>query len=646
MTRELAVGAVFAGHRIDGVAGRGGMGVVYRATQLALDRVVALKIVAPELVDDAHARDRFLRETRAAASIEHPHVIPVHYAGEEDGLAYLVMRYVSGDDLRSLVRREGPLEPDRAARIVGQVGEALDAAHAMGIVHRDVKPGNVLLADGDHAYLTDFGLVKDMRSASTTGSGRWVGTLDYVAPEQIRGERVDARTDAYGLGCVLYHALTGEVPFPRDSDEARLWAHLSDPAPTASDHGAPAAFDPVIARALAKRSDERYRSCGDLGRAAVAAATGGEVERRERSVARGAAAPAGERGASTTTARLPVAPRRRRARLAGALVAAGALAAVAAAALILPDGDEPTPRAPTAQPTVGASRDGTPRVTARIPIGPRPNTVALAGDRVWIGAFAATSVAAIDADTAAPLPDSPVAGPGTSGLDVARGVLWVVVSRQRMLMRLDAKTGEPVGEPIRFVETPVAVAAGKDDVWVGTSDPADVSIGSIRHVDPETGAVGPALRVPTGLLRFVSAHGSLWVLSATRPRLLRMDPDTGAIRDRITLPGRDGMWVTSGAGAIWVTMRQDDWLVRVDAKSLAQATVAVGERPAGVAVHDGTVWVANFGSSTLARIDARRLRPRGEPIDVPLNPYAVAAGDSGVWVTCVGRSVVARVEGV
>jgi len=251
---ELETGSVFAGHRIDSVAGRGGMGVVYRATQLALDRTVALKVIAPGLLEDQTVRSRFVRESKVAASIDHPNVIPIYYAGDENGIAYIAMRYVPGDDIRSLVRREGHLEPERAARIVAQLGSALDEAHAAGLVHRDIKPANVLLTAEDHVYLTDFGLTKHALSvAGSTKPGHWVGTLDYVAPEQIRGERIDARADVYALGCLLFFALTGVVPFRRDSDEARLWAHLSEPPPKPTDlvPEVPHAFDSVVERALA-----------------------------------------------------------------------------------------------------------------------------------------------------------------------------------------------------------------------------------------------------------------------------------------------------------------------------------------------------------------------------------------------------------
>ena len=209
------------------------------------------------------------------------------------------MRYIDGPDLRALVRAEGRLEPERAAHIVAQVGGALDAAHRHGLVHRDVKPANVLLGDDDHAYLTDFGLTK--RSATTGGgglsrAGGWVGTLGYVAPEQIRGERIDARTDVYALGCVLVHALTGSAPYMRDTDEATLWAHLNAPPPS---EDVPPEFEGVIARALAKDPSDRYPSAGDLGRAALRAAGRSATSVPERNVGRGQAAPIDGRTAAT-----------------------------------------------------------------------------------------------------------------------------------------------------------------------------------------------------------------------------------------------------------------------------------------------------------------------------------------------------------
>jgi uncharacterized RDD family membrane protein YckC len=295
---SLVPGHVLAGYRIDGYAGRGGMGVVYRATQLALDRTVALKLVAPELAGDEGFRERFKRESRLAASIEHPNVIPIHEAGEADGQLFICMRFVEGTDLRELLALRGPLDPARAARIVSQVADALDAAHARGLVHRDVKPANVLIGDRggvEHVYLTDFGLTKQTAGQSTlTQTGQWVGTLDYIAPEQIEGRAVDARTDVYALGCVLYQTLTGVVPFDRDSEVSKMWAHISEPPPRPSRRrpGIPQAFDAVVARAMAKDPGQRYGSAGELGRAARAAASGAAAPVSDASTDVGPPAPA------------------------------------------------------------------------------------------------------------------------------------------------------------------------------------------------------------------------------------------------------------------------------------------------------------------------------------------------------------------
>src|SRR3954447_8728615 len=293
---QLSTGTTLGGYRIDEIAGRGGMGVVYLAEQLALGRRVALKVISPELADDPGFRERFKHESRIAASIDHPNVIAVYEAGEVEGLLFLSMRYVEGTDLRELIRDTGRVPTARVAHIVTQVAAALDAAHARGLVHRDVKPANVLIAAGeaDHAYLTDFGLTKHLASASgLTNTGQWVGTADYVAPEQIQGETIDARTDVYALGCVLYELLTGAVPFPRDSQVAKIYAHLSEPPPHVDSAalGLPGQLDDVVRRAMAKQPADRFPSAGDLVRAVAAAIEQRPNEAPERSVATGSAAP-------------------------------------------------------------------------------------------------------------------------------------------------------------------------------------------------------------------------------------------------------------------------------------------------------------------------------------------------------------------
>jgi predicted Ser/Thr protein kinase len=273
----VLTGSLIAGYRIEEEIGKGGMGVVYRATQVALRRPVALKLIAPELADDERFRERFKRESRLAASIDHPNVIPIYEAGESDGSLFISMRWVDGTNLLTLIRRGGGLDPKRAVAIIVQLAAALDAAHSRGVVHRDVKPANVLVATGEveHAYLTDFGLVKSVAGGrGLTRSGEMVGTIDYISPEQIRGEGSDACSDVYSLGCVLFECLAGRVPFDADTDVAKIYAHLNDRPPRLSGlvSGLPGALDSVVNRAMAKDRAKRYRSAGDLARAAVIAA--------------------------------------------------------------------------------------------------------------------------------------------------------------------------------------------------------------------------------------------------------------------------------------------------------------------------------------------------------------------------------------
>jgi len=293
---ELSPGDEFAGYRVERRLGRGGMGMLYLALEPGLERHVALKLIAPEAAADEVFARRFAEESKIAASIEHPNVVPIYAAGEEGGVPYIAMRYVAGADLARRLTREGRLEPTVAVELVGQVGNGLDAIHAAGLIHRDVKPANVLLsgAEGaEHAYITDFGVARNVATESgLTQTGRFVGTLDYVAPEQISGGAVDARADVYALGCLLFKLLTGEVPFPKDGEAARLFAHLNDPPPAPSLYvpEVSMALDDVVIRAMSKSPDERYPSAGDLGRAAQAALRGERPATPERTVATGAAA--------------------------------------------------------------------------------------------------------------------------------------------------------------------------------------------------------------------------------------------------------------------------------------------------------------------------------------------------------------------
>jgi serine/threonine protein kinase len=310
---QLEAGSLVGGYRIDYLIGRGGMGMVYRASNLALNRIYALKVLAPELADDVQFRERFKREIRIAASLHHPNVVGIHYAGEHEGMLFLAMDLVDGTDLREVIVRSGALHPERAVDLLAQITSALDAAHGKGLVHRDVKPANVLISvkDGEeHAYLTDFGLAKRFDNATAlTVKGDVVGTVDYMPPEQITGNHTDARSDIYALGCVLFQMLTGKVPYEREHSVATLFAHVYEPPPSlegpiAASHPT---LGPVIAKAMAKEPGERYLSAGDLTRDAVAALQGVRYTGAPTIVATGEARPEDdpvEAGAERTQAAL------------------------------------------------------------------------------------------------------------------------------------------------------------------------------------------------------------------------------------------------------------------------------------------------------------------------------------------------------
>ncbi len=317
-------GEEFAGYRIDREVARGGMGVVYRAEHPRLGSAVALKLLAPELAEDGSFRERFVRESRLAASISHPNIVPIYDAGEADGLLYIAMRFVDGSDLKELLR-EGRIPPERTLRIVAQAAQGLDAAHARGLIHRDVKPANLLIepagADGaDHVSVADFGLTKHAESRSgVTATGHFLGTIDYMAPEQIEGRQLDARADVYALGCVVFECLTGRPPFKLDNEVATIWAHIRErpPRPSGIRRDLPPAVDDVLERALAKSPSDRFESCGDLA-GALEEALGRRRRLRVPPLRR--------------SSRLP-SRARRRATVAGALLAGLAAGAVAGALL-------------------------------------------------------------------------------------------------------------------------------------------------------------------------------------------------------------------------------------------------------------------------------------------------------------------------
>ena len=684
---EFRPGEVFVDYRIEGLAGRGGMGVVYRATQVSLERTVALKVITPALADDEEFRKRFVAESKAAASVEHPNVIPVYYAGEREGVLFIVMRYVDGPDLRALVRAEDHLEPERAAHIVAQLGGALDAAHRHGLVHRDVKPANVLLGEDDHAYLTDFGLTKHATTSAGAGvsrAGAWVGTLGYVAPEQIRGERVDARTDVYALGCVLVYALTGKAPYSGDSDEATLWAHLNAPPPSES---VPPDFEGVVARALAKDPSDRFLSAGDLGRAALRAAGRSATAVAERNVGRGLAAPATDDSAATPL-RGAAAPMRSdpegetrlspaaggtramptaavgapaphgggSAALAGRrrFVLAGAAALVAAAGIAFAvlggsgdDAGEGEDEQATQTQTTDEPAGRRPSVAAAPDTDTllRPNALTIADGKVWAISSAEGAILVVDAATGKRLDRIPV---GKTGSSLAAGFnsVWVTKSTTPSILRFSATTRGRVRNWRVEIPLPgrnVAVATGANAVWVAVRNESDSdrSPEAIVRVDPSTGD-RKIIDVNNGVQDLAVGYGAVWVTNRFSSTVTRIDVRSGTPRRVPVGPTPKGIAV--GEGAVWVAAAGSDEVTRINPKTLQRTTIEVDAVPERITVGGGSVWVTAQEAGRLIRISPHTHKVR-ETINTASRPFALdVSRGRAVWLTLLDGNGLQRVR--
>jgi streptogramin lyase len=664
----MAPGTLFAGHRIEAVVGRGGMGVVYRARQLDLDRVVALKVIAPELLEDPEMRHRFVGEARTAAAIEHPNVIPLHYVGEEDGVAFLAMRFVDGVDVGGLVRAAGPLAPARAANVAAQAGAALDAIHSAGLVHRDVKPANLMVAAADHVYLTDFGLAKHtVGRAGVTRSGQWVGTLDYVAPEQIRGGRIDARADVYALGAVLYFMLTGHVPYEHEGDEAKLWAHLTDPPPKPSRRGdgVPRALDRVVQRALAKLPEQRQPSAGDLGRATLAAVGGSVAAEPERMVARGAASPEGapkEPGLAEEVPTLsgqrplpepPPEPASRK-RL---LAAVGALAAAAGATVLafsfLGDGarDPPSGAVLGEATTSDTTATATPRQAARRPyprvglvvqhVGRRPNGVAVVGGEVWVTSYFQPWITQVSARTGRVQDARPQTMRGTLDIQYGAGSVWVASYDEGEVLRIDPGDGRVTGR-IATPLPPVAVAVGDDDLWVVGRARGEDAADALLHYDHDGGLLR-RYDVAEGVGPIVLAVGSLWAGARKTSDLLRVDGRTGDLVKSVGVGGPP-FALGYGEGYLWATVPERHSVARIQPRSGQVVSTYAGNDPAQLAVAGDRVYVACTMDHVVMVINPRRVKPAGPPLPIKFNPFAVVAGGGHVWVTDIGANTLTRID--
>ena len=621
MRVAIGPGSTFASYRVEALVGRGGMGVVYRATDLSLERPVALKLIAPELADDERFRARFLKESRLAASLDHPNVIPIYDAGERDGQLYLAMRYVEGSDLKTMLEREHKLAPERALRVLAQIAGALDAAHRRGLVHRDVKPANVLLDDDEHAYLTDFGISKQLGRTSTD-TGQMVGTLDYLAPEQIRGEAVDARSDCYALACVLYESLAGAPPFRRESEAETLWAHLQgEPAPL-DGYGA---LDPVLRKGLAKDKDERPTSCAQLIQAAQAAL--------------GVATPAAPAPAGVVRGLL----RRHRAILAAALLV---LAAASIAAIVaLTAGDGSARRAPVGN---GVAVVTPPRgkVASFIESPNAPSNVAVGAGAVWVLNTQDKTVSRLDPRTRAVTRTLKTRGVPTD-IAAGEGALWVgnggvgadlAGNFTVSISRIDPKTGS-ITRTVKLPDRPGGaltatfnwgfpdIAVGAGAVWALNPDH------TVSRIDAHTGKLAATVDVDAD--KIAAGREGIWFLKGSV--VTQIDPRTNQVGQKIRIGTKAGTAIAVGAGKIWVTAQQEGVVWRIEpGPSPVTSTIDVGVGVTYITFGAGAVWTANYVDGTLARIDPDTNHVTAR---VPIGAaQALAAGAGSAWVSTAGRS--------
>jgi streptogramin lyase len=630
---DLALGDEVAGYRIDARLARGGMGVVYRATHLGLDRPVALKVIARELAGDASFRERFLRESRLAARLDHPAVVPIYDSREVDGELFVAMRLVEGGDLRGLIDREGPLPPPRATALLGQVAAALDAAHAAGIVHRDVKPHNVLV-EGERAYLSDFGLAKAI-DESAASAASVVGTVAYMSPEQWQGQAVGAPADIYSLGCVLYEAVTGVVPYARAD---------ADPATTPR---LPLGLEQAIERATAPRPEDRFATATELIEAARAGAGGPEQPTHVLDAASDPRRPTtpltaparstlGPGADARSTLGPDTGPKDDRAPGGGpkddrgpgrrrALVAAGALALVAAvvvAAVLLTSGGS------------GMS------VAAPVVIGKPPLRIAAGSEKIWVLSEPEGTLTRIDAETDEIIGAAIDLGQGVAAVAVGGGSVWVTDARTGELLRVDDESGR-VSQRIKVGGHPGPLVYGGGRVWVADTDSAGITAvnakgGRIvrRHLPPH---VAP--------LRLATGAGGLWVSNATTDTVRRIDLSTFALGTPIPA-GRRPAGITVADGLVWVAATRSDAVTRVDPSIAAVSgpPIPVGRQPGGIDAGTSAVWVTLAGEDAVRRLELPSGEPDGGPIGVGPEPSAIAVGATAVWVVNDGDGSVTRIE--
>ena len=617
LSTDSRIGTELLGYRIEALLGRGGMSVVYRAEHLRLKRKVALKLLAPELAEDARFRERFLRESELAASLDHPRIVPIYDAGEAEGQLYIAMRFFAGGDLRKLLRQEGRLEPARALVLLAQVAEALDAAHEAGLVHRDVKPGNVMLDAHDRCYLSDFGLTKKVSSQSGfTATGQIVGTIDYLAPEVIESKALTPRADLYSLGCMLFECLAGVPPFRRESEFAVVWAHVNEPPPKLSERGEelPEELDAVVAKALAKAPERRYASAGELIQAA-----------RE----------------ALPEAAVPP-PRRRRGRL---LAGAGALAAAALATvlpLVLVGGSG----APGAKPTLAITTTSIQRIdpetnklVATIAVPVENSLLAAGGGSVWAANGDENRLFRIDPKRNAVVRTVQTFDP--RGLAYGAGILWVLDGSDGIVWKFDPASGASTGAiplpPGKQFGPPDIVRATDEDVWVQWA----ANDGNAVRIDPSSTAAGKAVTIGSKTVPQIFDFAPVGPVLWTAIPDFKHRATSGVMRTDLRRPDAPPTFVTTATAfpsiaadtrGLWLVDSDRRRVLHIDARTnRIDRRLTVGDRPAWIAEGEGAVWVANSASNTVSRIDPASGKVVAT-IPVGASPASVVVGEGGVWV--------------
>jgi ABC-type transport system substrate-binding protein len=605
MRSEVPTGTVLAGFRVETLIGEGAMGAVYAAEDTTRGGRVALKVLSPELARDERFRQRFLRESEVAASLDHPHVVRTIASGEADGVLYLAMAYAEGSDLRELLRREGHLDPERAVDLIGQVADGLDAAHSAGLVHRDVKPGNILVTpgpEGEHAYVCDFGLARHVTSVSSlTGERGFVGTIDYVPPEQIEGGPIDGRADVYSLGCVLYECLAGARPFDRESELSVVYAHLNEPPPRITDlrPELPDAFDHVFATTLAKSPDDRYATCGELAGAARSALQGKTFVRR----------------------RL-----RRRGLLLATGIALAAATSVLAGVLVWSGDDQGRGRQPVAldiRPhAVGFVDAKTRRLAGQVDLGSAPWDVAFEGRSAWV--LSEQGLARVDLETrrevaSVRLPFGPGGRVASGG-----GSIWVSEDLGPRVVGIDAQTGE-VEQRFSLGRSGRGIAFGAGSLWVARD-------AAVIRVEPKTGRTLKRFPVPTAAMWIVFADGSVWATSSENGLVVRIDPVENRVVARTKLRG----WISDlavGGGFVWASIVPDGVVYKLSEDDLSVQGSSASPDPQSIAFGGGVLWIANTATKQVSFLEPSS----DERTDLSVDgaPNLVRYHDGLVWTGAV-----------